>query len=227
MSTVERVEQRVRQGLLRGDYAPGAWLRQDELAAELGVSKIPVREALQRLAAASLVTFEPNRGAMVRPLTATDAEEIFALRVALEPKLLRRAIGHHTTVDLATAELALASDSLPLTEANWLFHRALYLAASWPRALATVETLHAAVAPYVLLYTESLGGAAHSDAEHRELLARCRANDAGSAVRILRVHLRAAAEALAAHLSGWPPPSQTAPAAASRPAAAGSDSPRT
>ena len=201
LSTVERVEQRVRQGLLRGDYPPGAWLRQDDLASELGVSKIPVREALQRLAAASLVTFEPNRGALVRPLAAADAEEIFALRQALEPKLLRRAIGRQTTVDLATAELALTSGSLPLTEANWLFHRALYHAASWPRALAIVETLHTAVAPYVLLYTESLGGATHSDMEHRELLDYCRAGDARSAARVLRGHLLAAASALAAYLS--------------------------
>jgi len=202
MSTVDRVEVRVRQGLLRGDYTPGAWLRQDDLAAELGVSKIPVREALQRLAAASLVTFEPNRGAMIRPLTAADAEEIFALRLAIEPELLRRAIGRHTIVDLATAELALTSSSRTLTEVNWLFHRALYDAASWPRALAMVETLHAAVAPYVLLYSEGLGGAAHSDAEHHELLEYCRAGDARSAVRVLRVHLRAAAETLAGYLSG-------------------------
>jgi DNA-binding GntR family transcriptional regulator len=192
----------VRRGLLRGDYAPGAWLRQDDLAAELGVSKIPVREALQRLAAASLVVFESNRGAMVRPLTAADAEEIFALRLAIEPELLRRAIGRQTIVELATAELALTSDSRTLTEANWDFHRALSHAASWPRALATVETLHAAVAPYVLLYTERLGGAAHSDAEHHELLEHCRTVDARSAVRVLRVHLRAAAEALAGYLSG-------------------------
>ena len=202
MSTVERVEQRVRQGLLRGDYPPGAWLRQDDLAAELGVSKIPVREALQRLAAASLVTFEPNRGALVRPLTAADAEEIFALRQAIEVQLLQRAVGRHTVVDLATAELALMSDSLPLTEANWLFHRALYLAAGWSRALATVETLHAAVAPYVLLYTGTLGGAAESDMEHRELLDHCRATDSRAAVRVLRVHLKTAATALASHLSG-------------------------
>lgn len=202
MSTVDRVEQRVRQGLLRGDYQPGAWLRQDDLAAELGVSKIPVREALQRLAAASLVTFEPNRGALVRPLTAADAEEIFGLRQAIEPRLLERAVGRHTPVDLATAELALEGHSLPLTEANWLFHRALYLAAGWPRALATVETLQAAVAPYVLLYTETLGGASESDAEHRELLEDCRAANARHAVQVLRVHLTAAAQALAKHLSG-------------------------
>lgn len=201
MSTVERVEHRVRLGLLRGDYAPGAWLRQDDLAAELGVSKIPVREALQRLAASSLVTFEPNRGAMVRPLNAGDAEEIFALRLALEPQLLERAIGRHTIVDLATAELALTNGGRTLTEANWQFHRALYDAAGWPRALTMVETLHAAVAPYVLLYTEGIGGAARSDAEHHELLESCRAADARSAARILRGHLRAAADALAGYLS--------------------------
>jgi DNA-binding GntR family transcriptional regulator len=192
----------VRRGLLRGDYAPGAWVRQDDLAAELGVSKIPVREALQRLAAASLVTFEPNRGALIRPLTAADAAEIFALRLAIEPELLRRAIGRHTIVDLATAELALTSKARTLTEANWEFHRALYDAAGWQRALTIVETLHAAVAPYVLLYTEGIGGAARSDAEHHELLEACRAADARSAVRVLRVHLRAAAESLAGYLSG-------------------------
>lgn len=201
MSTVDRVEQRVRQGLLRGDYQPGAWLRQDDLAGELGVSKIPVREALQRLAAASLVTFEPNRGALVRPLTAADAEEIFALRQAVEPRLLQRAVGRHSAVDLATAELALQSESLPLTEANWLFHRALYLAAGWSRALATVETLHAAVAPYVLLYTDILGGASESDAEHRELLEHCRAANRRLAVQVLRTHLTTASRALASHLS--------------------------
>jgi DNA-binding GntR family transcriptional regulator len=202
MSTVDRVEQRVRQGLLRGDYPPGSWLRQDDLAAELGVSKIPVREALQRLAAASLVTFEPNRGAMVRPLTAADAEEIFALRVAIEPELLRRAIGRHTIVDLAIAELALTSNSVTLTEANWQFHSALYQAAGWPRALSTVETLHAMVAPYVLLYAEGLGGAGKSDAEHHELLESFRAADARSASRVLRGHLRAAADSLTDYLSG-------------------------
>jgi DNA-binding GntR family transcriptional regulator len=200
VSTVDRVEQRVREGLLRGDYQPGTWLRQDDLAAELGVSKIPVREALQRLANASLVTFEPNRGAIVRALTAADAEEIFALRLAIEPELLRRAMGRHTIVDLAAAELAMGGASGSITEANWRFHRALYAPAGWPLALATVETLNAAVAPYVRLYTESLGRGAYSDAEHLELLGYCRAAETTAAVRVLRSHVRAAAEAVAGYL---------------------------
>lgn len=204
MSTVDRVEQRVRDGLLRGDYPPGTWLRQDDLAAELGVSKIPVREALQRLANASLVTFEPNRGAIVRPLTAADAEEVFALRLAIETALMRRAIGRHTIVDLATAELALTTESASLTEANWRFHRALYQPAGWPLALATVETLSAAVAPYVLLYSEGLGGRAQSDAEHRELLEACRAHDTNAALRILRAHVRGAGDSVSRFLSKEP-----------------------
>jgi DNA-binding GntR family transcriptional regulator len=201
MSTVDRVERQLRDGLIRGDYPPGTWLRQDDLAAELGVSKIPVREALQRLASASLVTFEPNRGAVVRPLTESDAQEVFALRLAVEPELLHRAIGRHTIVDLATAELALTSESRTLTEANWDFHRALYDPARWPLALAIVETLNAAVAPYVLLYSEGLGGGAQSDAEHHELLEHCRTGDAGSALRVLRAHVRAAADSVARYLS--------------------------
>jgi len=201
MSTVDLVEQRVRDGLLRGEYAPGTWLRQDDLAAELGVSKIPVREALQRLAAASLVAFEPNRGAIVRALTAADAEEIFALRLAIEPLLLGRAIRRHTIVDLATAELELAKPAGSITEANWRFHRALYAAAQWQRALVTVETLHAQVAPYVLLYTEGLGGANTSDAEHRRLLELCRAKDVDAAEGVLRDHVLEAAQSVMGYLS--------------------------
>jgi DNA-binding GntR family transcriptional regulator len=191
----------LRRGLLAGAYPPGAWLRQDELAAELGVSKIPVREALHRLAAASLVRFEPNRGALVQPLSAADAEEIFALRLAVEPALLRRAVGRHTIVDLATAQHELAARQDSLTEANWRFHRALYSAAGWPRALAIAETLHAAVAPYVLLYEEALGGIQESEEEHEAMLQHCRDKDAAAAARVLRTHLRAASRAVTRHLS--------------------------
>ena len=201
MSTVERVHRAVLDGMLRGELAPGSWLRQDELASRLGVSKIPVREALQRLATARLVTFEPGRGAQVRALTAGDAEEIYALRVATEPRLLGRAVGRLTAVDLAHAEMALAGrrvdgGALLPTEANWAFHRALYRAAGWARALDLVETLHAAVAPYVLDYTQRLGGAATSDAEHHRLLELCRQEQAEPACALLAAHLDHAAAAL-------------------------------
>lgn len=186
--------------MLRGELMPGTWLRQDELAERLGVSKIPVREALQRLVAKGLLRFEANRGAVVPELTATEAEESYALRRAIEPLLLERALPHLSIVDLAEAEIALQTDDLSISEANWAFHRALYSPSGWARGLAMAEILHVAVAPYLVLYTEGLGGATSSDAEHVAMLKACRQGDAESAVEQLLDHLSRAEEALVAYL---------------------------
>lgn len=188
------------QGMLRGEVRPGTWLRQDELAEQLGVSKIPVREALQRLSARGLVHFESNRGVVVGALTSDEVEENYALRLAIEPQLLRRSVPGITIVDLAEAELALDDPRQPPTEANWAFHRALYRGAGWRRALAMAEILHAAVAPYVVLYTEQLGGGAHSEREHRAILDACRRRDVEAAVDVLHSHLVEAADTLVAFL---------------------------
>jgi DNA-binding GntR family transcriptional regulator len=81
-----------------------------------------------------------------------------------------------------------------------LFHRALYRSSGWERGLSLAEILHAAVAPYVLLYTEGLGSAPQSDAEHLAILDACRTGDT-SAVDILEGHLDHASEALARFLN--------------------------
>ena len=182
--------------LLRGELAPGTRLRQDALAAQLGVSKIPVREALQRLAALGLLQFETNRGATVPLLSVDEAIENAVLRQSIEVEILRRAIPNMTIVDLAEAELALGDTELGVTESNWAFHRALYRAAGWRRGLAMVEILHAAVAPYVLLYIESLGGAEPSATEHVALLDACRAGDVEAATALLRTHLADSSDAV-------------------------------
>ena len=196
MSTVDRVERAVMDELLRGELAPGTRLRQDALAAQLGVSKIPVREALQRLAALGLLQFETNRGATVPLLSVDEAIENAVLRQSIEVEILRRAIPNMTIVDLAEAELALGDTELGVTESNWAFHRALYRAAGWRRGLAMVEILHAAVAPYVLLYIESLGGAEPSATEHVALLDACRAGDVEAATALLRTHLADSSDAV-------------------------------
>jgi DNA-binding GntR family transcriptional regulator len=200
MNTVEVVHTHLRTAMLRGEIQPGQWIRQDDLAASLGVSKVPVREALQRLAAEGLVSFETNRGSMVRALTAAGAEEIYALRQVIEPLLLERSLANLTIVDLAEAQMALDDTAAPIGEANWRFHRALYAGARWERGSTIVGTLHTAVAPYVVLYTQSLGGSSASDAEHGELLELCRSKQTKKAVAVLRRHLAEAASALLGHL---------------------------
>ncbi len=187
-------------GLLRGEVEPGSWLRQDELAGQLGVSKIPVREALQRLVGLGLLRFESNRGVVVPELSAAEAEENYALRRGIEPQLLERALPRISIVDLAQAELALEADGLSLTEANWAFHRALYRSSGWERGLSMAEILHVAVAPYVVLYTEYLGGATDSDAEHAALLEACRRGDTEAASALLLGHLDHAQQALVGFL---------------------------
>lgn len=203
MSTVDVVQQAFMTDMLRGSIQPGTWVRQDEVADKLGVSKIPVREALQRLAALGLVRFETNRGAIVPELSAAEARENYTLRRAIEVQLLRQALPQMSIVDLAEAEVALSSTA-SVTESNWRFHRALYQASGWQRGLAMVEILHAAVAPYVVLYTEGLGGAADSDNEHIALLAACRDSDIDAAEEQLLVHLDGAAATLIDFLGSAP-----------------------
>ena len=75
----------VRERILSGELPPGSPVRQDALAGALGVSKIPVREALARLESDGLVQCNPRRGFEVPPLTAAEAEEVFELRLQVEP----------------------------------------------------------------------------------------------------------------------------------------------
>src|SRR6478609_3394059 len=98
--TVEALRERI----LRGDYIEGEPLRQDALADELGVSRIPIREALRQLETEGLVTFNPHRGAIVSSLSLAEIEEVFELRATIEPDLLRRAMPHLTTYQLDQAD---------------------------------------------------------------------------------------------------------------------------
>src|SRR3954452_12204296 len=86
----------LRDRILRGEYPEGEPLRQDAIAIELGVSRIPVREALRQLEAEGLVTFTPHRGAVVSTLSIDEIVELFELRAEIESDLLRRSIPHMT-----------------------------------------------------------------------------------------------------------------------------------
>src|SRR5215203_6201801 len=82
----------IRERILRGHYRDGEPLRQDAIGAELGVSRIPVREALRQLEAEGLVTFSPHRGAVVSSLSLEEIQELFELRAEIEGDLITRAL---------------------------------------------------------------------------------------------------------------------------------------
>ena len=90
----------LREQILNGDLPPGVQLRQDALAEEFGISRIPVREALLQLEASKLVRIMPHRGAVVTGLSLQEVEDIFQLRVQLEPQLLLLSAPHLTPDDI-------------------------------------------------------------------------------------------------------------------------------
>src|SRR4051794_33706904 len=87
--------ERVYRGLLRtiidGDLTPGAWLKERDLSERFEVSRVPVRQALQRLEVEGFVTMSRNRGASVTPVTRADVEELFDARLCIEPYATRLA----------------------------------------------------------------------------------------------------------------------------------------
>jgi len=83
------VAESLRERILDGEFKAGFPLRQDALASEFGVSRIPIREALMQLEAEGLIKIHPHRGAIVSELSTEEVQELFALRALLEPRLLR------------------------------------------------------------------------------------------------------------------------------------------
>src|SRR5690348_14156306 len=103
----EQIFSLVRDRIISGRIPVDTAIRQDALAAELGVSKIPLREALARLEQEGLLVSQANRGFFVRPLNADEVEEVYALRLKLEPDAVGEAAKVATDADRKAARAAL------------------------------------------------------------------------------------------------------------------------
>jgi DNA-binding GntR family transcriptional regulator len=204
-NTPEYIADALRNAILQGRYQANQPLRQDLLADELGVSKVPVREALVQLKAEGLVTFLPNRGAVVTELSAGEVDEIFTMRIALETTALERAIPNLQSSDLIRARGVLEildEEAAPTqwSELNWEFHATLYQAAGLPRLLATIHTLHNNVARYLIIYLDRLAAQDFSQQEHWAIFRACKNQDINAANRLLTAHLCKASERVIAFL---------------------------
>ncbi len=202
----EMITQALRTAILQGRYRSGEPLRQDRIAAELGTSKIPVREALVQLRAEGLVTFAPNRGAVVSELSAGEVDEITTMRIALETQALARAVPNLRPADLIRAQGVLEiidseNDQTRWSELNWEFHATLYHAAGMPRLLGTIEVLHNNLSRYLVIYLDSLKAQPASQREHWGILESVKRQNPADAVERLRRHIGRASERLAAFLN--------------------------
>ncbi len=205
-NTPEVIAAALRQAILQGRLSSGQPLKQDQIAEQLGVSKIPVREALVQLRAEGLIAFLPNRGFVVSELSPAEVEEIYLMRMALETRALERAIPGLRPADLIRAAgvleiSAIEEDSARWSDLNWEFHSTLYQAARLPRLLGAIEVLHNNVARYLTIYLGSLSARDASQNEHQKLLDSCRNQNAAAAVRILQRHLSRASDRLVRFLT--------------------------
>ncbi|MBS0364648.1 MAG: GntR family transcriptional regulator [Proteobacteria bacterium] len=165
---------RMREKILAGDYAPGAPLLQDSIAAEFGVSKIPVREALVQLKSEGLVDIYAHRGFQVRPLSATEVDEVFGLRLAIEPDAVGKGVRLASDADRDAAKGALAAltDSLgrgdlkSSGDLNSSFHLALVVPRAQPVAAEVLQRLHTIAQRYIRLHLSSGGRATRANREH-------------------------------------------------------------
>jgi DNA-binding GntR family transcriptional regulator len=203
------VYERVRELILTAELRPGEVVDQTTLCESLGVSRMPLRQAFVRLAAAKLIYLTPHHSAVVMPLLASDIEEIYATRESLESLLIRAAIPHLTDEDHAElGELLRRADDpavrgVPRQFAvlDRQFHTRLYLVSGYERAQSYFENLRDLSDRYVAFYYAEADRRYSEDAAisancHGEILARCKAGDADRAIAAMRTDLWRTAEHL-------------------------------
>ena len=198
----------IRDRILSGNYAEGKPLRQDAIAAELGVSRIPIREALRQLETEGLIVFNPHRGAVVSTLSLAEIEEVFTLRAEIESGLVRKAVAVIDAEHLDRAaeiltryERALRDrDVVSYGRLNWEFHCTLYEAADRPITFTVVQRLHQQADRYIRMQLAYTHWEERAKREHRAILAAARRRNAKRAAGLMRDHILRAGESLLSFL---------------------------
>ena len=201
----EWADQRLRASILQGDFGPGDTLVISTLAEQLGLSATPLREALRKLASEGLVVLQSHGSARVAAVDLHEANELYELRLILEPTALERAVAagdadYHGRVEAAWN--ALAVEQVATASVHAAFHRALLSAcdSAWLLRLTTMLSDRAGLMVTVGLPDRPPG---YNTAEaHRTLMDLVVAGNATGAAEELRRHLSKTLAALHTVLSG-------------------------
>ncbi len=169
----QQAAQLIRERILSGALAPGAPLNQKDLASALGMSRIPIRDALRTLASEGLIQMRAHATAVVSNLGVSDLRDLYELRLALEPALCRAAVHQLQREDLSEMErwldtMVTASDSDTWLNANNRFHEVLYRRAARPRAIEIIDQARTATDRYTRIYHQLASPTVES--EHRMIL---------------------------------------------------------
>lgn len=185
-----------------GRYRAGERLLAEDIAVEIGTSRMPVREAFRRLSAEGLLRIRPNRGAIVRGLNAAEMREVFEIRAALEGLAAGVATSKMTPQSLATLEHLL--DQMEQVNADypaWVtyhraFHECLTGLAGMPRLTRQLAGLHSAIEPYMRIWLEHADKPMTSRDDHAGILQALRSGNEKLVEKTVREHVRATIPAL-------------------------------
>jgi DNA-binding GntR family transcriptional regulator len=195
-TATEAATRALRAIILAGEIPAGAPLRQDELARQLGVSRTPLREALQRLRVEGLVRLDADKGAVVAKPSIGQVSEIFELQQLLEPLAGRAAIQYRTESDLAELRDIIASHTGSDDPAAWEagnaeFHARLYAIAGKPLLSEMIGQLRNRSGLYVHMLAKSPPGRMRAHGEHVQMVSALAAGDTPRLETLIREHLQA------------------------------------
>lgn len=200
----DMVTEHIRGRILRREYAPGEWLRQDAIARELNVSQTPVREALRALQAERLVEYVRHRGIRVARFDQADAQEFYTLRALLECFAIKRLVARLNDDILQRlngleAEMVAnleAGNLKRLGDVNLEWHYAIVEAVGMPQLLKMWTSF-----PWSRLFAVP-GRSMHTVAEHKEIMVAIRRRDEEGASRLMEEHLLRVSADVVQYLEG-------------------------
>lgn len=187
--------ERIRNEIIRGNFAPGQRLRLRDLADQFKVSTQPIREALNDLESEGLVQAEPRKGAVVTKLTPEELRDIYDIRAALEAMATRLAVPHVTAATLTQLNDTIQEmdrqlgQVVELVRLNSAFHMTLYAVSGRKHLYDLIETLRHRTSHYLHAYMIDLGGMPLAQEEHRAILTACRKGDVEQASAIMHKHV--------------------------------------
>ncbi|WP_040518814.1 GntR family transcriptional regulator [Gordonia neofelifaecis] len=205
-STPAIIARSLRRAIAAGDFPPGSQLGEAALAKQLGVSRGPLREAMQRLTQEGLLVSHRNRGLFVPDLTSDAVDDMYLLRTTVEraavERLLQTGAGPACAdlLDAAVARMSAVADrpdSEEMMDADLDFHRALVESAASRRLSRVHETVIVETSMCLRALRFAYGPGEDRVSEHRELAAAVRAGDLVRAVAALEAHMRDGAQRLA------------------------------
>jgi DNA-binding GntR family transcriptional regulator len=193
----ESIAEKIRDLILSGQLEPGVRLMQNELAEKLGVSRTPVREALQKLASEGLVTFSPYKGASVAEFSSAELEDIYSIRIALEGYCARLAAVRITDSQLEQLQALFErmkqeyarADRWQLLAANRKFYAVLYAIPNQPRLYDLIMQYLDMADPYRRMALAQERYFKHIIDGHENLLAAIRQRDPEAVEGLIRVQM--------------------------------------